>query len=223
MLVQRLDSGDLQVNRSATWGISAKLGLRTSYFGHYFFMHTPAIFSVFLCLFANPVVAQNFDFKEVIGEMRCKVTGHRVTAAVEGQPKYYSGIVNEYEEGYSLIFEYTISKYNGKTNGYASLEDLADDIAFNLYVEDVIKSRYGSGIIGSTVTSKFSLGSEKMLFENGFSQLSLFRYYKSDWSGLLIGSTAVFSENDADAHVTVSTLDCRTVRDGLEDALKLFP
>ena len=154
--------------------------------------------------------------EEISGIFTCKIKDITILEMEEGLPKTYKGF-----EGRSKIGDNMQFKYQFEFPKYFSFERIGEKLNWReiLRITDQIKHKdelmrelspgyYFSedshvGLSSDNIDVKDSRGGE----------LSLIRYYKNDWHGVLV-------RDDAYAGANIISLDCRNPGNSLDEILK---
>ncbi len=164
----------------------------------------------------------------VEGSMDCTVTSRQLTYVENGKVIKYSGIEGTFVVGDKLRLFY------GQDVGsaYVKLVDMRRDklsYSANLKVKDI--NAYSSFTGENTVViytperssgENFNLGPD-YLISKGFARgsLAFYRYYKSDWQGMLSFFKPPSSYGN-DIYSEVVTFDCRTLDDKIAEVMDLW-
>lgn len=153
------------------------------------------------------------------GDMTCRVTEQKVLDVMDGRATMYSGFQEKFNVGDKLAFEYEYH-LGGMSGLYVTLRDsLRSDIVMNSFVGgefadvDVNQRRL---IIEAVRGGRILLGDNFIMVNDDLTrQITLRRYYKSDWAGLYVESPNAITMT---AHVVA--LDCRTGTDAIEKIIE---
>ena len=154
--------------------------------------------------------------EETVLEFSCKVTSQSVTHVLDGRTEVFTGYVDHYEVGDFLSFRGT---FDGETLSFRIFDDKRPQNIFpyiwfvdksNIEPFDGEENGYGKRLRFTDVLSEGSW-SENHIRQEGFFDLRLFRYYKSDWDGLLTQVTGGRPDDPKHTH-HVTSLDCKTIK-----------
>jgi hypothetical protein len=153
------------------------------------------------------------------GSMDCTVTGNVVVASEEGKFKTYSGM-----EGGVKVNEKVKLNYRVSSNSiYIGLERNVKEknIIINQYLstddsETTSENANGGFVIESSTYDHSISFQPDYIRISGFRELVLSRYYKNDWHGIY---SFVMTP---DPITQTITLDCRSNKDNMDKAFKLF-
>lgn len=171
------------------------------------------------------------DYVEFEGSLNCTVKHNEIATISEGKPKIYNGVKDEFDVGDDLIFTYLYqSVINRDRSLLYELKDVnRDRFLFSGYVADrdgghLDINDFGSlrgwkvtETLGEPYLEKITLNDDRFYLENSFGRLTFNRYYKGDYEGIVVTNALVGALN---SHTVL--LDCRTIKDVVDDILKDF-
>jgi hypothetical protein len=145
--------------------------------------------------------------------LKCEVKTNSLITIKDGVPDLYQGYEKGYKKGDELIVSYSWKEsFNGKEVVFKVRDQKRDTTnLFDVYDKpqsknSTIENKHGDFIV---------VRDSRIRVKTTFGDVELERYYRGDWSGLLVIGPL---QNE----VTVSTLDCRTQLDGYESFLNYF-
>jgi hypothetical protein len=171
---------------------------------------------VLLAISALFILTSSSQSKEIQGEMRCKVKSNYVVQNEEGNPKVFSGYEDSFTKGDTLYFKFKIPSYNKKGTHF-ELTDGKDEEENSAYFKgkpNILSSLLGDGFIYKrTKDSGFSIvfKSDFINWDLMLGNLVLSRYYKNDWSGILV------KYYPPAMSAQIATLDCRQSSDRVDE------
>ena len=161
------------------------------------------------------------------GSMSCKVKSNKVIRVTEGKSSVFSGFKDEVKVGDALKFEYAATTFGKKGWQYSC--ELKDGVRDQLYVSvhhlQLVDNISLSDEIRVETDRLVVLGenyqqmiSQDSIYCEGIDgNLRLKRYYKSDYEGMYI------KDPSPDDYTTqVIALDCRTIKDDIQELINLF-
>ena len=159
--------------------------------------------------------------EEVNGQMICKVKSNYIVEIDGGKVKTYSSIENSFKKGDELVFNFHL------TAGLVSLElNFNDEILFDTNIYTSNTSAKFEEIEGGGFRVDYApeikafrsnwINIDGFNLTNGFSSnnLTLSRYYKSDWNGIYRESIKLGEAEQ------LATLDCRQNNDKVDEFIK---
>ena len=172
-------------------------------------------------IFASNLEGWNKWIKESLtpidGEMKCKITDQIIFEVKEGKPLRYSHSIKKPKIGDTLTFTYSSWNEGIKVILKHPQEE---------YLNDLLDASKGKGtnskyinfynnILGKKYIniSRDSIEMEKSVLGMMY-HLSMNRYYKSDWQGVL---THIY-----DTQTQILSLDCRHTKDKIDEMLNLY-
>jgi len=160
------------------------------------------------------------------GSVRCSIEGLNVFASEEGLPATYAGVEDGISVGDFLMLQYEVSPIStGQPFLDFRLRDESRNITIASYASASDHCRTIFRVFENCIArSGESIASEKqsefrrdhIILHGIDSELRMFRYFRSDWSGVLSVWVSGWAENPA---LEVSILDCRDQTGHLGDAL----
>ena len=151
------------------------------------------------------------------GYMTCNVSEQKVLAVDDGRASVYSSFQEKFDVGDSLTFEYEYQSY--KSGGfYAELKDIArsDTVMVQFLGGENVDVNPKRLIAEDSSQGRILLGQDYIMIRDSIArQITLQRYYKSDWAGLYVSAPNALSMT-----AQVVALDCRTGTDAIEKIIE---
>jgi len=157
---------------------------------------------------------------EIKGNLSCKVKSVYILEMVDGKPKTYSGWTGGINVNSTLYFNYEYIGYSS-VRKITIKSDHWEDLKFRFLSQSKFRKKdssdrddmpnvyfgYSASGLNATLTG------ENLWFDGTMRILSLQRYYKNDWHGVLV-------RNDASSGDNIISLDCRNPGNSLDEILK---
>ena len=147
-------------------------------------------------------------YAEVIEKKICTITSQNFMTLKDGKPQSFTNIANDFNVGDEIVFQIEsngdehpiLTKVEGKSAIMGSLSFGPSERN-----DEIFLTERDVGYL------KFNADNIRVV-DGENSDLKLHRYYKSDWEGYLLRSYTNFE--------SITTLDCRTKKDGYEKLFK---
>lgn len=159
---------------------------------------------------------------EIVLDMSCQILGQSVHQVTDGKSSQYSGFKNGSEVGENLILR-------GVIDDSKLIFFLTDKVRDKNYIvmdstSDRFKRVQGNGIWGDDEyqISRIMWGPNRITLKGILGEVSLYRYYKSDWDGIFVDTRPRISET-SDHSVHLISLNCRTKTNKLDQIYTRFP
>lgn len=183
-----------------------------------------------LVIFGYPNSAIS-DYIKFDGSLNCTVKHNELATISDGKPKIYASVEDEFDVGDNLIFTY---EYYHLDNGYRSLMySLKDANRDQFLVVGFVNNKdrghlditdYGTlrgwkieELLSWPDLTEINLSDDRFFLQANSQRLRLQRYYKGDYQGIFVTRAMTRTMNSQ----TV-LLDCRTIKDAVDDILKDF-
>ena len=159
------------------------------------------ILSCILSLFPLTAFADDLE----LGRYTCTVKTTRLVAIEDGVANEYRGFKDGLKVGDKLIFE--IKKFQGEDSKglkFILTNPKDDDFLFLTFIINAVFDEYWKAIrdVADQYTVESRIDEDVMLLSNG--TLSMFRYFRSDYSLMFVDLPSRFSQNSL-----ILTADCR--------------
>ena len=165
------------------------------------------ITTLLLTILVSPIVASEID-----GSMSCTVLGTSVTQVEEGRQIKYGKYVGGIEKGTSIYISYKfyvsdkeihITAKNNEPKFFAFSEGKFKKR------DDFLKENFPNEFLADD--NKISFGRDRIFLDYIFGEITLERYYKSDWGGMIVSTSGLST--------LVASLNCRSNIDKIDEII----
>ena len=167
----------------------------------------------FVLLFLLGVSQMTFAYEseyEAQGEMTCKVKSTQLIEHIEGVTKKYGSYTDGIKTGDSIKIEYgrlsSLPSFSVLVTGEKDLQGYSS-FSLTKYLSKFSSSE--SNLEFQSPYSRIEFGENKISVRYRGTSFHLTRYYKGDWSGIIIDLT------EEDTMIEILTLDCRQNEDDI--------
>ena len=188
------------------------------------------LFTLLLCWSVPSYSEQNpkseFDFRPPSSEpnlsleLECQIKDQSVLGVVDGQPKTYSGVENSFGIGDSLSLKLTSLVNDPPYMMFFQLDWGEENQSMSFYqLENLeVHSDKKGGVIPQSGTNYFYFTEDEINIESELysTEVSLRRYYKSDFDGFIVIGPKYTTQH----LIVVNSVDCRTKTNNLTDLLQ---
>jgi hypothetical protein len=183
-------------------------------------MKTPLMY-IFLIFFSSNVLGDTKTL-EIKGTMFCELVDSVVIAVEDGTSKRFAAFTEKLSEGDSFLFQYIYQQvaypdgFVVETLMFEEEAKLDHYFLFPMRFVHTIekKRRFKDFVITEDDTEVWFSKNEIRIETPSFGNLSLKRYHKGDWNGVMSSSAAAQGELHA--------LDCKGVRDEVNEIFTLL-
>lgn len=172
--------------------------------------------------------------QDIEGSMRCEVMSNQVLEVLDGRPRTYSGIKDQFDVGDTLLLKYRAFASAETPGKFGTLLiQLVDEPRARVWMRGsgpvVPHSELNNFLILDQASEDIPRGVEGISFSPDYIRLAsafhgeirLSRYYKSDWQGLAFNPNAALGADEAFS-IHIFSLDCRQEIDRIEDVVHAF-
>jgi hypothetical protein len=173
------------------------------------------MYTLFLCWsvpsYSEDTLTLDFD---------CEIKDQNVLGVVDGQPKTYSGVENSFGIGDSLSLKLTSLVNDPPYMMFFQLDWGEENQSMSFYqLENLeVHSDKKGGVIPQSGTNYFYFTEDEINIESELysTEVSLRRYYKSDFDGFIVIGPKYTTQH----LIVVNSVDCRTKTNNLIDLLQ---
>ena len=166
-----------------------------------------AITTLLLTLLVSPSMAE-----EIEGSMRCTVLGTSVTQVEEGREIKYGKYEGGIEKGTNIYISYKFYLY------HKEIHITAENNEPKFYAfsngkfkkrDDFLKENFPNEFLADD--NKITFGRDRIFLNYIFGEITLERYYKSDWGGMIVSTSGLST--------LIASLNCRSNIDKIDEII----